>query len=162
MSLIEKTTHLIARWLNWLAAIAIVAVMIIVCINVLARSLFGMPLKGTVDIVSLMGVLVIGGAISYTQVLKGHVRITLLIDMLSGPARTILTGLVDLAGMVLFGILSWQTILFALGTYENGELSEVLKIPITPFAFIVSIGCISLTLVLLADLINVITRGVKK
>jgi TRAP-type C4-dicarboxylate transport system permease small subunit len=121
-----------------------------------------MPLKGTVDIVSLLGVLVIGGAISYTQVLKGHVRITLFIDMLPRPARIILTGLVDLAGMVLFGILSWQTILFALGTHENGELSEVLKIPITPFAFAVSIGCISLTLVLLTDLINVITRGVKK
>ncbi|MGD9157419.1 MAG: TRAP transporter small permease [Desulfobacteraceae bacterium] len=162
MSIIEKSVNFIARWLNWLAAIAVVAVMVIVCINVLARSIFGMPLKGTVDIVSLLGVLVIGGAISYTQVLKGHVRITLFIDMLPKPARTILSGLVDLAGMVLFGILSWQTILFALGTHENGELSEVLKIPITPFAFAVSIGCISLTMVLLADLINVFTRGSKK
>ena len=162
MSLIEKTIHLIARWLNWLAAIAVVAVMVIVCVNVLARSIFGMPLKGTVDIVSLLGVLVIGGAISYTQVLKGHVRITLFIDMLPVRARTILACLVDLAGTVLFGILSWQTILFALGTYENGELSEVLKIPITPFAFIVSLGCISLTMGLLVDLINVLSRGVKK
>ena len=162
MSIIEKSVNFIARWLNWLAAIAVVAVMIIVCVNVLSRSLFGMPLKGTVDIVSLMGVLVIGGAISYTQVLKGHVRITLLIDMLPKPARTILTGLIDLVGSVLFGILSWQTILFALGTHKNGELSEVLKIPITPFAFVVSIGCISLTMVLLVDLINVLTRGIKK
>ena len=82
--------------------------------------------------------------------------------MLPKQARTIVTGLVDIAGMVLFGILSWQTILFALGTRENGELSEVLRIPIAPFAFVVSVGCISLTLVLMADLINVLTRGVKK
>ena len=162
MSVIEKSINFIARWLNWLAALAVVAVMIIVCVNVLSRSIFGIPLKGTVDIVSLMGVLVIGGAIGHTQVLKGHVRITLFIDMLPKQARTIVTGLVDIAGMVLFGILSWQTILFALGTNENGELSEVLKIPIAPFAFVVSVGCISLTLVLMADLINVLTRGVKK
>ena len=162
MSVIEKSINFIARWLNWLAALAVVAVMIIVCVNVLSRSIFGIPLKGTVDIVSLMGVLVIGGAIGHTQVLKGHVRITLFIDMLPKQARTIVTGLVDIAGMVLFGILSWQTILFALGTHENGELSEVLKIPIAPFAFVVSVGCISLTLVLMADLINVLTRGVKK
>ena len=162
MSIMEKTIHLIARWLNWMAAIAIVAVMVIVCVNVLARGLFGIPLKGTVDIVSLLGVLVIGGAISYTQVLKGHIRITLLIDKLPDPARSILIGLVDLTGMILFGIISWQTVLFAMGTYKNGELSEVLRIPITPFAFIVSAGCISLTLVLFADLINVIRRGEKR
>ena len=162
MSLIEKIIYLIARWLNWLAALAVVAVMLIVCANVISRGLFGMPLKGTVDIVSLLGVLVIGGAISYTQVLKGHIRITLFIDRLPGTARDIIAGLVDLAGIVIFGILSCQTILFAMGTHENGELSEVLKIPIAPFAFAVSIGCISLTMVLLIDLINVITRRVKK
>ncbi len=162
MSVIEKTVYFIARWLNWLAAMAIVAVMIIVCVNVLSRGIFGVPLKGTVDIVSLMGVLVIGGAISYTQVLKGHIRITLFIDKLPGRARTILTCLVDLAGVILFGIISWQTILFAIGTGKNGELSEVLRIPITPFAFVVSAGCISITMVLLVDFINVITRGAKK
>ena len=162
MSIIEKSANLIARWLNWLAGLAVVAVMIIVCINVLGRGIFGMPLKGTVDIVSLLGVLVIGGAISYTQVLKGHIRITLLIEKLPVKARNILTALVDLVGVVLFGIVSWQTILFAIGTYENGELSEVLKLPITPFAFIVSAGCISLTLVLFVDLINVFTRRNKK
>ena len=140
-----------------MAAMAIVAVMIIVCVNVLARSIFGIPLKGTVDIVSLLGVLVIAGAIAFTQVLKGHIRITLFIDMLPDPTRTILAILVDLIGMILFSIISWQTILFAIGTYEIGELSEVLKIPVTPFAFVVSAGCIAITLVLLVDLINLIT-----
>ena len=162
MSIIEKTVHLIARWLNWMAALAIVAVMIIVCVNVLARSLLGIPLKGTVDIVSLLGVLVIAGAIAYTQVLKGHIRITLFIDMLPDPARIILAILVDLIGVIMFSIISWQTILFAIGTYEIGELSEVLKLPVSPFAFVVSAGCISITLVLLVDLINLITRGTKK
>ena len=162
MSIIEKTVLFIARWLNWMAAIAIVAVMIIVCVNVLARSLLGVPLKGTVDIVSLLGVLVIAGAIAYTQVLKGHIRITLFIDMLPDPVRTILTALVDLIGMIMFGIISWQTILFAMGTYEIGELSEVLKIPVTPFAFAVSAGCIAITLVLLVDLLNLLTGRAKK
>ena len=145
-----------------MAALAIVMVMIIVCVNVIARSIFGIPLKGTVDIVSLLGVLVIAGAIAYTQVLKGHIRINLFIDMLPDPVRTIVAVLVDLTGMIMFSLISWQTILFAIGTYEIGELSEVLKIPVTPFAFVVSAGCVSITLVLLVDLINLITGGTKK
>lgn len=162
MSFLEKIVHLIARWLNWMAAIAIVTVMIIVCANVLARSIFGTPLKGTVDIVSQLGVLIIAGAIAYTQVLKGHIRISLFVDKLSKPLRNILSCMVDLVGIIIFGVISWQSVLFAVGTHEIGELTEVLKIPITPFAFVVSAGCIAITLVLLADLINVLFKGTEK
>ena len=162
MSIIEKTVHTIARWLNWVAASAIVAVMLIVCVNVLGRDLFGTPLKGTVDMVSLLGAFVIAGAIAYTQVLKGHIRITLFIDLLPRPIRVILACLMDFVGMVLFGIISWQSILFVKGTHEIGELSVVLKIPIAPFAVMVSVGCMALTLVLLADLIGLLSKGVKK
>ena len=162
MSIIEKTVHTIARWLNWVAASAIVAVMLVVCVNVLGRGIFGTPLKGTVDMVSLLGAFVIAGAIAYTQVLKGHIRITLFIEFLPRPIRIILACLMDFAGMILFGIISWQTILFVKGTHEIGELSEVLKIPIAPFAVMVSVGCLALTLVLLADLIGLLSKGVKK
>ena len=162
MSVMEKSVHLIARWLNWMAALAIVAVMVIVCANVLSRSIFGTPLKGTVDIVSQLGVLVIAGAIAYTQVLKGHIRITLFVDKLPRSIRNFMVGLVDIIGIILFGIMTWQTILFGKGTYEIGELSEVLKIPITPFAFVVSIGCLSLTLVLLVDLKNILFKREKR
>ena len=162
MSIIEKTVHTIARWLNWVAASAIVAVMFIVCVNVLGRGIFGTPLKGTVDLVSLLGAFVIACAIAYTQVLKGHIRITLFIELLPRPIRIVLACLMDFVGMVLFGIISWQSILFARGTQEIGELSEVLKIPIAPFVIMVSVGCIALTLVLLADLMGLFSKGVKK
>ena len=154
MTVVEKTANLIARWLNWLAAIAIVAVMTIVCVNVLARSIFGIPLKGTVDIVSQLGVIVIACAIAYTQVLKGHIRITLFLDKLPELPRIIITGITDTIGIIMFGIMSWQTFLFTKQTFSVGELSEVLKIPLTPFAAFVSLGCAALTLVLFIDLIN--------
>ena len=159
MSIIEKSVNMLARWLNWMAAGAIVVIMVVVCVNVLSRSLFAMPLKGTVDIVSQMGVFVIGGAIAYTQILKSHIRITLFIDKLPKPVRAFMAALIDTIGIILFGIISWQSILFAKGTYEIGELSEVLKIPIAPFAAVVSAGCIVLTLVLVTDLITILAPG---
>lgn len=158
MLIIEKSVNLLARWLNWMSGLAILAVMIILCINVLSRDFFGMPLKGAVDLVSQMGVLVIAGAIAYTQVLKSHIRISLLMDKLSKPVRTFLTALIDTIGAALFAVISWQSILFAKEANKIGELSEVLKLPIAPFAAVVSAGCIALTLVLLADLIGAISR----
>ena len=162
MFLIEKIIYKIARWLNWLAAFAIVAVMLIVCINVLSRGLFGMPLKGTVDIVSQLGVVIIACALAFTQVLKGHIRITLFIDRIPNPYRTLINCIIDIIGIIMFGIMSWQTFLFTKSTYQIGELSEVLKLPLTPFAAVVTAGSVALTLVLFIDLLNLITKEMNK
>ncbi len=159
---IEKITNAVARWLNWLSAIAIVAVMLIVCINVLSRSIFGIPLKGTVDIVSQLGVIIIACALAYTQVLKGHIRITLFIDRVPNPYRTAVNCIVDIIGIIMFAVMSWQTFLFAKNTYRVGELSEVLKIPLTPFAGFVTVGSAVLTLVLFVDLLKLTVKEFKK
>jgi len=158
---IEKTVHFIARCLNWIAGISVVAIMVIVCINVIGRSLFGAPLKGTVDILSQMGVLVIACAIAYTQVVKGHIHITLLLDRLPRRASLFINIIMDILGVILFLIITWQSILFTKVEYEIGELTEVLRMPVMPFAAIVSLGCLSLTLVLVTDLIRLVIGGGK-
>ena len=158
----EKIVNLLSRWLNWMAAAAVIAVMLIVCANVIGRGFFERPVKGTVDMASLLGALIIAGAIPYTHVLKGHIRIGLLVDRLPHRIRHIIEGVIHLIGFSLFVLISWQATLFAKSTSEIGELSEVLKIPLTPFAYIVAIGCIALALVLLIDLIKAFSKAVRK
>ena len=158
----EKIVNLLARWLNWLAAAALIASTFIVCINVIGRGFFQRPLKGTVDIASLLGGFIIAGAIAYTQVLKGHIRIGMFVERLPSRLRYLVESLVSLISFALFAIISWQTILFANMTFEIGELSEVLKIPLTPVAWMVTIGCIALSLVLLFDLIKALSKVVGK
>ncbi|OGP67889.1 MAG: hypothetical protein A2169_07860 [Deltaproteobacteria bacterium RBG_13_47_9] len=160
MSRLEKVVSLVTRWLNWTAAAAIIAVMVIVCANVIGRGFFERPVKGTVDIVSLLGAIIIAWAIAYTQVLKGHIRIDLFVEKLPPRIQSIIDSLMDLIGLALFTVISWQTLLFTKANFQIGELSEVLKIPITPFAFVVAMGCIALALVLLLDLIKSISKAV--
>jgi TRAP-type C4-dicarboxylate transport system permease small subunit len=76
--------------------------------------------------------------------------------------KYIIASVMDLIGFALFALISWQTILFARDTYDIGELSEVLKIPLTPFAVVITVGCIALSLVLLVDLITALSKAVKK
>ncbi|MBN1904002.1 MAG: TRAP transporter small permease [Deltaproteobacteria bacterium] len=161
MSSFEKIIHFISRCLNWIAGISVIAIMVIVCINVIGRSVFGMPLKGTVDILSQMGVLVIACAIAYTQVVKGHIRITILLDRLPGRVSLFINIIMDILGVILFFIITWQSILYTKGEYEIGELTEVLRMPVMPFAAIVSLGCLALTLVLVTDLVRLVSGGKK-
>lgn len=157
-----KLVFLLTRWLNWIAAAGIVAVMLVVCTNVIGRGFFQQPLKGTVDITSLLGALIIAGAIPYTQVLKGHIRIGLLVERLPDRIRNIIEAFVSLVGFALFTLISWQTILFSQMTFEIGELSEVTKIPIGPLTAFVALGCVSLTLVLLIDTAKAFKKAVWK
>jgi len=159
---IEKIVTLITRWLNWVAAAAIMTVVVIVCANVIGRSFFERPVKGTVDIVGLLGAIIMGWAIAYTQAQKGHIRIDLFVERLPSRLQHMIDCIINLVGLALFVLISWQTILFVRANFEVGELSEVLKIPITPFASVVAIGCIALTLVLLLDLIKSASKVVGK
>lgn len=162
MSRVDKIIDLFAYCLNWLAAAGLLAAMIVVCMNVIGRCFFQSPFKGTVDVAGLLGALIIAGAIAYTQVTKGHIRIGLFVERFPARVQHIVNSIVDMIGFALFALISWQTVLFALYTLEIGELSEVLKIPLSPFAFVVAIGCISLSLVLLKDLIKTISKVVAK
>jgi TRAP-type C4-dicarboxylate transport system permease small subunit len=162
MSRLEKIVILVTRWLNWMAAATLIIVMVIVCANVMGRSFWGTPVKGTVDIVSLLGAIIIGWAIAYTQVLKGHIRIDLLVQRLPPRIQYIVDSVIDLIGLALFALISWQTVIFTKANFEVGELSEVLKLPITPFASVVAVGCIALTLALFIDLIKSVSKAVGK
>jgi TRAP-type C4-dicarboxylate transport system permease small subunit len=161
LSSLQKIVNIISRALNWIAGISVIAIMVIVCVNVIGRSVFGTPLKGTVDILSQMGVLVIACAIAYTQVVKGHIRITLLLDRLPGRVSLFINAFMDILGVILFLIITWQSILYTKSEYEIGELTEVLRLPVMPFAAIVSLGSLALTLVLVTDLIRLLAGGKK-
>ena len=156
--LIDQALHFLTRWLNRVSVIGLIAAMVVVCINVIGRDFFQKPLKGTVDISSLLGALIVAGAIPHTQVLKGHIRISVLVEKLPAHIGPIVEGVVYLISSILFALISWQTILFSKSLFETGELSEVLKIPLGPFAAFVAAGCIAITLVLLIDMIKAFSK----
>lgn len=116
-------------------------------------------LKGTVEIVALLGGVIISWSISYTQMIKGHIRIDIFMEKLPQRVQYVIDSIMYLLSMGLFTIISWQTILFARSLNETGELSEVW--PISPFAYVVGIGCIALSLVLFIDFLKSILKVIK-
>lgn len=162
IALSEQGIYSVTRWLNWISVISLIAAMIVVCMNVIGRGFFQTPLKGTVDICSLLGALIIAGAIPYTQVSKNHIRITILVDKLPFQIKRIVKSVIYLISCGLFIAISWQTILFADMQIDNGELSEVMKIPLGPFASFVAATCIAMVPVLLIDSIKAFTKEKEK
>ena len=162
MNRFEYILGVISRWFNWIAAAALVIMMLVVCANVIGRSAFSAPVKGTVDLVGYLGAFVLAWALAYTQLKKGNICIEILMLRLSQRVQNIVDIIVYFISFALFVIISWQAMKYTFITWEGALRSEVLKIPTGPFMLVVALGCIALTLILLMDFLRSVNKVVKK
>ena len=148
---LEKRINNLSDAFNWLAAIAVLVMMILTCADVLLR-FFRHPIPGTYEIVGLMGTVAVSFALAHTTAHKGHIMVEFLTRRMPEKAQHVITAAGELLSAALFAILARQSILYALDLKRTGEVSLTIAIPIYPFVFGIAIGCLLVCFVLLADL----------
>jgi len=154
---IEKTTVFLAEKLNWVAAAAIVLMMLLTTLDVLLRIL-RLTIPGTYEIVGLLGTLVISFSLAYTSVEKGHIAVEFLVQRLSSTAQGVIQAINALTAVLLFAVVTWQSIVYALDLMRSGEVSQTLELPVYPFVFGVAAGCGCLCPVLLVEFIRALKK----
>lgn len=148
---IEKSITRAADLFNWVAAVALVGMMLLTCADVIMRRSFNQPIPGAYEIVSLLGALLIAFALAYTTAQKGHIAVEFVIQKFSKKTQRAIDAVNHLLGITLFGILAWQSVLYAMDLRASGEVSMTVQIPIHPFVFGIAIGCVLVSLVLVLD-----------
>jgi len=145
---------------NNVAGAGIVAMMLLTCADVLLR-LFRHPIPGTYEIIGFLGTIVTAFAMGQTSLEKGHIAVEFFSSRLSVRGQLYLDGLEAFAGAALFGILAWQSAVYAEDLRKSGEVSLTLAMPIHPFAWGIAAGCVLLCTVLLLDLARFFRRVVR-
>jgi len=144
---LEKQLHPPARWFNWIAAIAVTAMMLLTCADVLLRIL-RCPIPGTYEIVGLLGATFVSFSLAHTTTERGHIAVDFLVRKLSPMMQTLIDCINSIICALLFAVITWQSILYALDLKNSGEVSMTLQMPIHPFVFGIALGCGMLSLVL--------------
>ena len=157
----EKLIILLSNRFNWIAAGAIVAMMLLTSADVILR-LFRHPIPGTYEIVGLLGAIAISFSLAYTSVEKGHIAVEFLFQKFHRKVRLFISAINDLLCFFFFGLLTWQTIVLASDLKQNGEVSMTLQMPLYPYVFGISIGCGLLSLVLLKDFLQSVSKVATK
>lgn len=137
-----------SRKANYVANVALVVMTVIVCANVIMRSVFRKPIEGTEEIVAVLAGVVISFSIAYAAVQKAHI----VIDFLSFGFSKILSKAIDVS-MTLLGFFTYlMASYFCLlsGTHQlmKGEVTQGLNIPVYPATYCVTFGCFALCIVL--------------
>jgi len=151
MSSFNKTSLLLARRLDMIAAMAIVAMMSFTCADVILR-MFRRPIPGTYEIVSFLGAVAVSFAMAHTTAQSGHVAVSLLVQLFPKRLQGIIESIVSIFGVILFGLIAWQSVVYGIDCQRAGEVSLTLQLPFYPVIYGVALCAVAVCLVLLVDL----------
>lgn len=140
-----------------IGGIAVLALMTLATTNVVLR-IFNMPYKGTYELVSFLGAVVIALALGFTQKTKSNIIVDILTDKFPKDLQEFIDKIADNVIMFFFGLVAWQTYIYGMKIYESNEVSETLKIAFYPFVIIVSVGFAFLSLTAFIDLLRKLMR----
>lgn len=158
---ITTSIHMISTKLNWVSAAAMIFIMLLTCADVVMR-LFGSPIPGTYELVGYFGSLIISFAMARTSIERGHIAVNLLVDRLPQRVQTLIEGIGNIVAAALFGVLAWQSQVYARDLVETGDISLTLGIPTWPFVLGLATGAGMLTLVLFLDALRQFKKGLKR
>lgn len=153
----ERFINLLSYRFNWIAAAAIVAMMLLTSTDVILR-FFRHPIPGTYEIVGLLGAVVVAFSLAYTSVEKGHIAVDFLVQKFPRNVQLFITAMNDLISTLLFGLIAWQSILYASELKQSGEVSLTLQAPTYPFVCGIALGCGLLCFVLFLESIKSLKR----
>lgn len=155
MKLLDSISLYANRTLMFCGGIFLVGMVTLTCANIACR-IFGMPVRGTFELMGFFGAVTAAFALGYTQIKKGHVAVDVLINTFSIRVKQALNLINSFAGMLFFLVVAWQIAKKAGILKNSGEVTETLGIIYYPFTFCVALGFAALALVFLTDLIRAI------
>jgi len=150
---IKLAIYKLSALLNIIGVGFILAMVLLIVTDILSRLLFNIALQGSYELVEYIMGLVIVFALGYTQIKNGHISVTTLIEMLPEWAQDWANRGVNLVGLVMFALITWQTFEKAGMEVKAGTTSAVLYIPKYPFMYACAFGFAVLTLVYLMQVL---------
>ncbi len=137
-----------------LGGLLLVVMIFLTCANILFRE-FGLPVRGTYEIMGLLGAVIFAFSLAYAHDMKEHLYVSIIFDRFPLKVRKILSHVNKFVCMLFFGFLSFQLVKKALILRAAGELSETLRMSYYPFIFAVAFGVLVLAVLLAYEFVSI-------
>ncbi len=153
MHIIETISRILNKMFMVVGSVAVLFLMSLATINVVFR-IFGHPYRGTYELVSYSGAILIAFALGYSQQRKDHIVVDILSQWFPKKLNRVLDGVNYFVTMIFFTLVTWQMYLWGMKMVRSGEVMETLKVIYHPFVFAVAAGFGVLSLALLVDFLR--------
>ena len=150
--LVDKASRVLAL----ASSIAVLAITIAIVIDVVGRSVWGVPLDGASEfaVTALIAVVFLG--LARAQRTGGNFRVDLVIRLLPSSLRWILEALWRVIAAVLVGLLAWLSVVEATNATAIGESTYgTVTFPVWPARIILAFGLCVLFLQLVVEIVRI-------
>jgi TRAP-type C4-dicarboxylate transport system permease small subunit len=149
-----KTVTTISDYLNVIAGISLILLMLLTIVDVVLRG-FDKPIVGAYELVALAGAVAIGFSMPRTALSRAHIYVDFFIAARSRTVRNLFNITTRLLVIVLFFLIGWNLFTFAGDLRKSGEVSLTLQLPFYPVAYGVGICCFVQCLVMVCDIFKI-------
>jgi TRAP-type C4-dicarboxylate transport system permease small subunit len=162
-SQIIKGIHALVKVFAWVGACAGALMVIVIIINVAGRFFFRQPLRGTIELVEVLTVVMVYSVLPYAEMRRRSVHVDLVVSLLPRRAKGILASAMCFAGTVFFLVMSFEAGDVAWGNLFPSVLStDTLSIPFAPFVLVIAVGSLLLGLEMLIHALDPLPRDKKQ
>lgn len=151
---IKNTVNGISRFLNVIAGMSLTFLMLLTISDVILR-FFKRPIVGTYELVAFSGAVVIGFSLPFTSWVRAHIFVDFFIIKFPKRVRNIFNITTRCIVIILFFLIGWNLIKYAMDLQKSGEVSLTLQIPFYPVAYGIGICCFIQCLVMFCDILKI-------
>ncbi|MGQ0656186.1 MAG: TRAP transporter small permease subunit [Betaproteobacteria bacterium] len=149
----------LALGLLLLGTIGMVGSMLIGVADVIGTKFFDYPVPGTLEFTESTMVLIVFGALAYTQERRGHIRVELLYTHVGPAAQSFMEAVTHIVAFIFFALIAWQGVGELRYSWEMKEATMgTIRFPLYPARFLLLLGVVLLLVRLALDIIGDIRR----
>jgi TRAP-type mannitol/chloroaromatic compound transport system permease small subunit len=138
-----------------LGSIGMMLSMLICVADVVGTNFLDWPVPGTLEITESTMVLIVFGALAFTQEKRGHIRVEILHGFMSPRVRSLADLFTHFMALVFFVLLAWYSLGELTYSWEIQEATMgTIRFPLYPARTLLTTGAVLLVLQLLLDAIG--------
>jgi TRAP-type C4-dicarboxylate transport system permease small subunit len=134
-----------------MAGCFLVMMIFLTCANILLRQ-FGVPVRGTFEIMGFLGAVIFAFSLGYSHEKKEHLYVSVIFDRFPEKVKKAARVINSIVCIFFFSLVSWQLAKKALILKNVHEVSETLRIAYYPFILALSFGVAVLVLYFIYEL----------
>ena len=155
MQKISEWVRKLALVLLLMGALGMIISMFLGFADVVGTKFFNWPVPGTLEITESTMVLIVFGALAFTQSQRGHIRVEIFYTNRGPRTKAFMDAVTHLVAMAFFALVTWQGFDEALYSLEIGEATMgTIRFPLFPARLLLVVGCALLLVQLALDLIQ--------
>lgn len=149
----------LARWMGYVSATVIIAMMLLVTSDVIGRYFFDSPITGASELARFMMIIIVFPALAWTALEGKHIKVDLLMDRFSPRVQAMVNAVIILVVLGIYVTITWRSAVYSL---EVNNVTSMLRVPQSIFYWVMTVGlgvfCVSIIALLIKNIIEVVKK----